>query len=320
MSSMSKIVAGVLVLLAIVLGVFAARLALKEPEPAPVVAQREVRPEPVVETKERTLYPVVVAARDLEPGVPLRAEDLQMDGWPAAPAQGFAQADPLVGEKLREALRKGEPLTERLLAQGLSRHLQAGERAIMVAVDESLGGAGGIAPGDRVDVFFTLGRDNENQNTQARLLLPSARVLAFGQDSLDGPVGAEAQKGRTSVAARSAMLAVPLAEVNGLLLAMGKGKLQLALRSPEDKAQPDAALFAEREPVLQARAGLSPDERERLRQAENLAYAGDSIASLAASEPAVPESQAGQAAPGKKGDAARSVQVIRGRQSGLHHY
>lgn len=317
MSSMSKIVAGVLVLLAIVLGVFAARLALKEPEPAPVVAQREVRPEPVVETKERTLYPVVVAARDLEPGVPLRAEDLQMDSWPAAPAQGFAQADPLVGEKLREALRKGEPLTERLLAQGLSRHLQAGERAIMVAVDESLGAAGGIAPGDRVDVFFTLGRDNENQNTQARLLLPSARVLAFGQDSLDGPVGAEAQKGRTSVAARSAMLAVPLAEVNGLLLAMGKGKLQLALRSPEDKAQPDMALFAEREPVLRARAGLSSDERERLRQAENLAYAGDSIASLAASDP---ESQAGQAAPGKKGDAARSVQVIRGRQSGLHHY
>ena len=315
MSSISKILAGLLVAVAVILGVVAIRMAMK-PAPAPAPAPQETAPVAAVKAPEQKQYPVVVAARDLEPGVAVGADDFRLEMWPVAPALGFTQIEPLQGERLREALPKGGAVTQGMLSQGLSRYLEEGERAVAIAVDEAFGGFAGIQPGDLVDVFFTVGRGNENQNTQARLLLPSVRVLAFGQDSLDGPVGEEPQKNRKASAARNAMLAVPLTEVNGLLLAMGNGKLQLALRSPDDVAQPDTNLFAERSPVLRERDGLTPEEQALLESAENVAYAGDSMSGLTASEEAQGSRAAG--ASGKGG--GRSVQVIRGRQNDLHHY
>ena len=97
-----------------------------------------------------------------------------------------------------------------------------------------------MRPGNYVDVFVNLKRDGtgvaiggtstaEIVNTQARLLMSKIRVLSFGdattdRDSSNGSV----------VGMRTAVLAVPTAQVDALTLAEQSGRLVLALRNPRD--------------------------------------------------------------------------------------
>lgn len=285
-----KIVAGLLIVLAVALGLLAYRLASK-PAPAPAPAPAATNSATSAPPAAAATYPVVVAAKSLAAGASLTADAVKVAHWPVSPAQGFQDSASLVGQRLRFDLGPGEAVTQAMLMQGLATHLKTGERAVTIALDEISGAANRIAAGDLVDVFFTLGRtgsgdESEIAHTQSRLLLPAVRVLAYGEDSVDGPLSgsaAEAPDARSQARpgkASHAMLAVPLEEVNGLLLAVRSGKLQLALRSPEDAAMPDSALFAARTPLLQERKGLTAGQRAQLAQAENRAYAGNSLSDV----------------------------------------
>ncbi|MEI2415644.1 Flp pilus assembly protein CpaB [Orrella sp. JC864] len=309
MSNISKILAAALVLLALILGLFALRLA-RQPAPPPESAvQRQAEPQ-----QPQPSVGVVVAARAIEAGRQLTAEDLKVEQWQLAPALAHRDPQPLVGEYVRVALGAGEPVLQSALMRGLSAYLEAGERAVTIPIDEVVGAAGRILPGDRVDVFFSLARGNEVQGTQSRLLQSRVRVLAYGGDSLDGPVRAQdegeaANRGRNPPAApRNAILAVPVEQVNELLLATRSGTLQLALRAPEDTQLPDKELFAERAPVLTGRPGLSSEQRARLDEGINKAYAGDSLPALSGPAPAAaPVRTAARPASGGQ----RSIEVVR---------
>src|SRR5690606_34600268 len=77
------------------------------------------------------------------------------------------------------------------LARGLATYLNPDFRALAVPIDDVAGIAGAIQPGNVVDVFFTLNKDRDQvDDTQARLLLPSVQVLAWGDQSVDGPIPA----------------------------------------------------------------------------------------------------------------------------------
>ncbi|SFP04446.1 Flp pilus assembly protein CpaB [Variovorax sp. PDC80] len=125
-----------------------------------------------------------------------------------------------------------------------------------------------VQPGDFVDVFLMLKSDNKDiDRSQARLLLSRKRVLAFGSASVDGlqskidkNSGAQAQQ-RTE-AARTAVLAVPVDDVNRLTLAENSGRLLLALRNPTDMSEPDPKLFAELPTALHP-APTKPGEPRR---------------------------------------------------------
>jgi pilus assembly protein CpaB len=187
-----------------------------------------------------------------------------------------------------------------------------------------------VLPGDKVDVFFTMNRESgsgaekEISDTQSRLLLPQVRVLAYGINSLDGPppsAGKDDANNRGSsrdAKASNAMLAIPLESVNELLLATRSGKLQLALRSPKDEALPDIALFPKRAPLLQGRKDLTSEQRAQLAQAENRAYAGDSLTELSGSEATAEK----KPAPRTSGAPARprAIEVIRGGKSQMVPY
>ena len=204
MSSLSKIIAGVLLAAGLVLAFVAWRLASapsSPPQPVtPVAASAPAPQEPV------KFYPVVVAAKAIPAGTRIAPDMLEVAKWQVALSGGFPAADLLAGAIVRTDVAVGDPLLPSMLAHGMASLLQPGERALAVAVDEVSGGGNRILPGDFVDVFFMLDKSSEVQAGQARLLQSQLRVLAYGANSLDGPEeksllqqGAPAQPAKTAV-------------------------------------------------------------------------------------------------------------------------
>lgn len=311
MTGVSKILAAVLLAAGVMLAFLAYHLATRSAPVAAAVSADEPaappRPAPAV-----SQYPVVLAATAIAAGTRLEPAMLKVEQWPVSLSQGYARPEDLLGEVARLDIAVGEPVTGQSLAQGLARQLQAGERAVAVPVDEIVGAGNRVMPGDMVDVFFALEKNQEVQGTQVRLLQSRVRVLAYGMQSIDGPPVASdkpaVQRGGVSQPARSALLAVPVERVNELLLASRSGHLQLALRAPDDDSLPDRDLFLPRQPVMTARGGLSAAQLEALQTGPNRAYAGDSLAQLDGPAPEPVKRAATRAA----GAGGRSIEILRG--------
>lgn len=248
----TQIIAGVLVLLALLLMGYAWMLSRKPP--APVAA-----PQPVAQlAPAEATFPVVVATRPLLAGQAIEAGALRVAQLPINPAGAFMTVAEAVGRVPVFDLGTGAPLLENHMVSGLALRLEPGERAVAVKADEVMGVANSVRPGDFVDVFFALKADGRDvDRSQSRLLLARKRVLAFGTASVDGMPnsgeGRSQQKPQASnpQPARTAVLAVPVEDVNRLALGEANGRLLLALRHPNDTAEPDATLFAELQTALQ---------------------------------------------------------------------
>lgn len=177
---------------------------------------------------------VVVAAVDLPVAVAIRAEALKVVDWPAASRPENAISDParLVGRVPVTDLAKGEAVLETRLAasdagSGLAALLPVGMRAVAVRVDDVVGVAGFVHPGDHVDVIVTMKPEGGPQLTMSKIILQGIRVLAVGKDV--------SQEGRDKAAvATVATLMVDSAQSEMLALAAARGQLLLALRSRID--------------------------------------------------------------------------------------
>lgn len=288
--NLTKILAGLLLVLAIGLGIGA--WMLSRPSERPVEPITTVTPP---KAKEE-LHAVVVSAKAIPAGQRLVAEDVKIVQLPAAVASSFSSMDAVLGRTTVMALSADAPLFEQHLLNGLALQLESGQRAISVAIKEAMAAGHHVRPGDFVDVFFTLDgkTDQASVDTQTRLLLARSRVLAYGAASVENPPPtasqrlAQEQEGgssqRRGSAARenqntrpdnanTAVLAVPLEDVERLTLAEKYGQLTLALRHPDDSSVPDASLFAALPTVLQPIAG-------RLKKGEELQPADRSYAGL----------------------------------------
>lgn len=297
--NLTKILAGLLVVVAIGLAIMAWLIG-RQPQRAVAAAPTTTAPtlSDLTSPKPAPTYAVVVAAKPVAAGQKLAAEDLKLIQRPAAVPDGVLSADAAVGHTTLTALAADAPLLEQNLINGLSLQLEPGQRALSIAVKEPMAAGNHVRPGDFVDVLFTLdgrhGADNADVDTQTRLLLARSRVLAYGATSVDNPPPTTAQRKkaqeedeksanngqrRNSASAsaqqpaNTAVLAVPLADVERLTLAEKYGQLTLALRHPDDIAVPDASLFAALPTVLQPVAG-------RLPKGESLQGADRSFAGL----------------------------------------
>ncbi|MVW79774.1 Flp pilus assembly protein CpaB [Bordetella sp. 02P26C-1] len=315
MTGVSRIFAAILLIAGVVLAALAYYL-VRRPAPPPVAAPAPVAQAaaaPVEPPVPQAKYPVVLAATDIQAGTRLEPDMLKVEQWPVALSQGYAQPEALAGEVARLDIAAGEPVTNQLLAQGLSKQLRSGERAVAVPVDEVSGAGNRVMPGDLVDVFFALKKSDEVAGSQVRLLQSRVRVLAYGAQTVDGPPATDAksqQRGaqtQTQTQARSAILAVPVSDVNELMLASKSGQLQLALRSPVDDEVPDRQLFVARQPVMPTVAGLTAEQRDQLNSGVNRAYAGESLAQLdrPAEEPAKRQAA-------RSGGTGRTIEIVRG--------
>ncbi|MBB4223598.1 Flp pilus assembly protein CpaB [Variovorax guangxiensis] len=282
MINITKIIAAVLVLLAIALGGYAWMLSRQAPAPAVAAAGPAAEP---VKAKEVLVYPVVVAAKPLPAGEAIPADALRVERLTINPTGAFQDVNVAVGRVPVLDLAEGTPVMENQLVSGLAMRIGEGERAVAIKADEVMGVGNKIQPGDFVDVFITLKSDGKDvDRSQARLLLARKRVLAFGNASVDGMASKSpdkaAQQAQRNDNARTAVLAVPIDEVNRLTIGDAAGRLMLALRNPADKSEPDPRLFADLPTALQPAQPKAGEARRGPLEGLDLAQAGLTAADL----------------------------------------
>lgn len=177
---------------------------------------------------------VAVAARDMNVGTLLTAEDVRLVNWPAdhVPA-GYSSAIPdVIGRGLLTPVKTNEPLLATKLATaesggGMHIMIPPGKRAMSVRVDDVVGVSGFVLPGTRVDVLVTVERTAGQEQPATRLVLQSIEVVSAGT-SIERDLEGEPQE--VSVVT----LLVGPEEAEQLALAHSSGRLQLALRNPLD--------------------------------------------------------------------------------------
>lgn len=230
-NNLTKIIAGLLIAVAVLLGIYAWMLGRGTQNTAPV--QQTVAASPV---------PVVIATRVLPAGQPITADALKIRQTAPVPTGAFADPSVLVGRVPAADIPASSPVVAGALVSGLAEDVQPGERAVAVRVDETNAVGNRLRPGNFVDVFLNLKRegggtmfDGEVSQTQARLLLSKVRVLSFGDATPDRDSG-NTTNGNTGqpTGARIAVLAVPTAQVDALTLGEASGRLTFALRNPRD--------------------------------------------------------------------------------------
>ena len=178
---------------------------------------------------------IVVASMALKFGDTLTEDKLREIAWPTAniPTGAFkTRAELLEGEGSRQvltAISANEPvLATKITGPGqratLSAVLAEGMKAVSIRVNDVLGVAGFVFPGDRVDVLLTRNVRNSGGEDQAYVdvLLQSVKVLAVDQ------VADESKENPTVV--KAVTLEVATKDAQKLTLAAGIGQLSLALR------------------------------------------------------------------------------------------
>lgn len=178
---------------------------------------------------------IVVAAVPLKFGDALSDDKLREIPWPAGavPAGAFKTSkDLLAGEGIKQALQAigvNEPvLATKITGPGqratLSAVLAEGMKAVSIRVNDVLGVAGFVFPGDRVDVLLTrtVRSDGGPDKSFVDVLLQSVKVLAVDQ------VADESKDSPTVV--KAVTVEVSTKDAQKLTLAAGAGQLSLALR------------------------------------------------------------------------------------------
>lgn len=181
---------------------------------------------------------VVVAGEDLSWGTRLTPGMVKIVALPeeAVPAGSFNNVEALKDRVLLASVKRNEPILEHRLAPlsitagGLPAVINPEKRAMAVKVDEVVGVAGFIHPGDRVDVLVTIPERTPGVPAPlSKIVLQNMLVLA---------VGTEMEKKKDEekpIPVKVVTLEVTPEEGEKLALAANEGKLQLALRNPTGK-------------------------------------------------------------------------------------
>lgn len=237
-STALKIIAAVTVALALALAFIGWRVSKQYAENAEK-ATRDAQAAPQILA--------VVAREPLAAYKPIRKEAVVLAPLAIAPTDYYSSLDEVVGRVPLVDIDAGAPVTGRYFKEGnaVSRIIPPGHQALSVEVDDVVAVGGFVRPGDVVDVLVYLRTGSGVPQTQARVLLPRIRVLAYEERVIDRPQGLKAEEGgddrRRRV--RTAVLAVPEADTTKLVLGASLGELRLALhgQTPPAGAPPAEA-------------------------------------------------------------------------------
>jgi pilus assembly protein CpaB len=182
---------------------------------------------------------VVVAAADLQLGSEIKKDDLQVVLFPTgkAPEGTFAKPEEVIGRGLIVPIVQNEPILKAKLASkeagfGLPPVIPEGMRAVSVRVNEVVGVAGYVLPGNRVDVVATASPTEARADTTSKVVLSNVQVLTAGTRMEQG------QDQSKPVQVTVVTLLVFPEQAERLALASTEGKIQLALRNPLDQGAP----------------------------------------------------------------------------------
>jgi pilus assembly protein CpaB len=182
-----------------------------------------------------TASTIVVAAKSLNFGEPISADDVAEVPWSAStlPDGAFSNIQELLKDGRRAVLTsigRNEPiLRTKVTGPGqrasLSTTLENGMRAVTVRVDDVRGVAGFILPNDHVDVvLIRTDNDSVKKQSYSQLLLQNVKVLAIDQV-------ANQQKEQPTVVKAVTLEVTPL-QAQKISLAIDVGHLSLVLRQP----------------------------------------------------------------------------------------
>jgi len=192
-----------------------------------------------VKTVSIPTQPVIVAATDLELGTELRPEDVKAVDWPASavPKDTFRNKSDVAGRGLIVPVIANELILPMKLASkeagaGIPTIIPPGLRAMSIRVNEVIGVAGYVLPGNRVDVIATASPNENRGDMTSKVVLTNMQVLTAGTKIEQN--GANGQPQPVTVVT----LLVTPEEAERLTLASTEGKIQLALRNPLDQLSP----------------------------------------------------------------------------------
>lgn len=179
--------------------------------------------------------PVVVASQKISYGQKIEAVQLKLVDWPAEllPSGALHSLEEANNKVALFMMSEGDPVTESKVASHLGgSHLAAllgkHKRAVSVRVDDVVGVAGFLSPGNRVDVlgikkFFK----NGTSKIKVRTVLSDIRVLAVDQD-------VSHDKNKPKVV-RAVTLELSAGQAEDIVKASAEGKIRLSLRNPNDR-------------------------------------------------------------------------------------
>lgn len=174
--------------------------------------------------------PVAIAAMDIPFATTIEPRHVSVIQMltDTAPDGTYASAAAVEGKVARSSLIKGEILLARRLADKgdgsiLAAVVAQDMRAVSVRVNDVVGVAGFLLPGNRVDVVTAY---REGQKTLSETVLQNVKVLAVDQT-------ASSDKNEPMVV-RAVTLEVSPDDAEKLVLAEQRGTIQLSLRNPHD--------------------------------------------------------------------------------------
>jgi pilus assembly protein CpaB len=187
---------------------------------------------PIKEAEAGTV-PVVVAALEIPFGQRIDAAHVRTLGWPnkSLPDHFLSEIEAVEGRVAKQKILPGEViLPERIADHGsgstLSAVITPNMRAITVRVNDVIGVAGFLLPGNRVDV---LSSRKDRKRVYTKIILEDLKVLAVDQT-------ASPEKDKPLVV-RAVTLEVKPKQAETLVKATQQGSVQLALRNPNDMSR-----------------------------------------------------------------------------------
>lgn len=193
-----------------------------------------------VKTVTAPTQPVVVASADLTLGTQLSKDDVTVLNFPKGqtPAGSFSNVSDVVGRGLIVPVVKNEPVLAPKLASkeagaGLPPVIPSGMRAVSVRVNDVIGVAGYVLPGNHVDVVATESPDGKSENATSKVILSNVQVVTAGTR-----IDEDKEKGKPMEVTVVTLLVYP-DQAERLALASTEGKIQLALRNPLDTSAPE---------------------------------------------------------------------------------
>lgn len=185
------------------------------------------------EAKQSTAQ-IMVAARSLPVGTMIGEMDIKMGAWSGPlPVNAVTKKEEAVGRGVIANIYEGEPLLESRLAAkgagaGLAATIPEGMRAVAIRVNEVVGVAGFVVPGQRVDVLV-LGQPpgGGSGGTMAKTILQNIEVLSAGQNIQKDSEG-------KPVTVQVVNVLVTPEQAETLSLISNDMRIQLVLRNPLD--------------------------------------------------------------------------------------
>ena len=189
---------------------------------------------------------VVAAATEIPFGTKIDASLIKLVELPpkSVPETAFTDPDEVIGRVAAFTLFQDEILldgrvVEHVGGSALAAVVPEGMRAVTVRVDDVVGVAGFLLPGNRVDVIATSRSSGANRGADSRTLLQNLKVLAVDQTTSPDK--------NEPVIVRAVTLEVWPEQAEAIVRATQEGKVQLTLRNPLDgtRSEPEVADDAE---------------------------------------------------------------------------